>query len=140
MTFFSTGHRESGKLFSPQMTLIISMNCPHCLQVISFLADNYPMDIDIRLAAIDSDKESLSAITFFLQQEKNAANPFQLLKKIKEDHLQKHISIRKGLRKQTTDGFNYIANLGITGIPVLVAELKHNEKKIFIGTDKIIPF
>jgi len=141
MTFFSTDHKNlTDTKFSPQITLIFSANCPHCLKVISFLADNYPADIDINLASIDSDRTSLSNLSFFIRQAPKAPNPFELLRSIKENHSNTIEPIKKGLKIKTKNGFNYLSNLGITNIPVLIVELTNKEKKILIGTEKIIPF
>jgi hypothetical protein len=142
MVFFTTG-----KAYAPpsndkrQMTLIVSMNCPHCLEVISFLAGRYPLDIKIKLAAIDTDPLSLAKLNLFLQQAPTSVNPFKLLREIKEDTSSNaNTQIPPTLKNQTQNGVNFLNNLGITNIPVLIFEPSPNEKKIMAGSTEIISF
>jgi len=141
MVFFSTENKTvDTKNFSPKMTLIISMNCSHCLEVIRFLSDNHPAEINIQLVAIDSDLTSLSKLSFFLRQTSESPNPFKLLANIKKDNSLTDASVNENLKIQTQNGLSFLSNLGITSIPVLISELNDKEKGILIGSDKIIPF
>ncbi|MCX5875297.1 MAG: hypothetical protein NT087_03165 [Deltaproteobacteria bacterium] len=122
------------------MTLIMSVNCSHCLEVISFLAQHYPLDANIKLAAIDSDTRSLAKLSLFLQQAPVAENPFRLLKEIKESASATPATITDALKTQTKNGSIFLSNIGIKNIPVLMVNISENEKKILIGTSEIIPY
>ncbi len=141
MAFYSTGNKKlTTQNFSPQMTLIFSMNCSHCLKVIRFLANNYPTDVNIKLASIDSDHKSLSQLSLFLRQVSSDSNPFSLLGDIKEKKISTDAPISKNLKIQSKNALSFLSNLGITNIPVLVADISNKEKKVLISVDKIIPF
>ncbi|MBV5340924.1 MAG: hypothetical protein J0665_15420 [Deltaproteobacteria bacterium] len=146
MAFYSTGKARTSFMPTPQnkilplqMTLIMSMNCPHCLGVVSFLGD-HPLQTQIRLVSIDTDHSSLARLSSFLQQSPDASNPFKLLHEIKENNSVANTPISQELKKQTQNGANFLNNLGITRIPVLVADFPNNQKTIIVGDSEILSF
>ena len=142
MTFFSSKGRDipGSANKHPDMTLIMSVNCPHCLEVISFLAQHYPIAANIKLAAIDSDTRSLAKLSLFVQQAPVARNPFELLKDLKESAYATPATITDELKTQTKNGSIFLNNIGIKNIPVLIVDISENEKKILTGTSEIIPY
>ena len=144
MAFFSTdmtGRQTAapaGK--AKNMTLIMSMNCPHCLEVITFLAQHYPMDAKINLVSIDADALSLAKLSIFIEKAPSSPNPFQLLKEIKGATSIPDVAIPTSLTKQVKNGSNYLNNIGIKSIPVLVADVSDGEKRILVGTTEIFAF
>ncbi len=126
----------------PAITLIMSMHCPHCLDVVGHLAEEPPIGYQVKLVSIDRDPESLQQLETFLQQAPTSANPYQLLKSIKEAGVAESssVAVRKTLPLHTQNGFNFLANLGITSIPVLLVEASGTEKKLLIGAETIVDF
>jgi glutaredoxin-related protein len=141
MVFYSTiaeNHPVDAKV--AKMTLIMSMNCPHCLDVVSYLSNNYPVATDFRLVTIDQDRNSLKKISTFMEKAAENDNPFKLLKSIKNGDVRHDQVIDENLPKKATYGLQFLNNLGITSIPVLVAESIDQDKRILVGADAIIDF
>jgi hypothetical protein len=146
MAFYATGKSRTSfmpttqnKVMPLQMTLIISMNCPHCQEVIAFLGD-HQFETHIKLVSIDSDHSSLARLNTFLQQAPASSNPFKLLHEIKKDSPIANGAIPQELKKQTQNGANFLNNLGITRIPVLIADFPNNQKTILTGDSEILSF
>lgn len=124
----------------PKLTLIMSMNCDHCLKVIQYLANQYPKFNNIQLASIDSDISSLQKIASFLEKQKEAENPYQLLGDLKKTPLPPDGMTHKSLAQKGTNSLTFLSNLGIREIPVLLVENSQYQKEILIGSDKILSF
>jgi len=140
MSFVSLAGTDNPVNDHPQMTLIMSMSCPHCLEVIKFLSKNYPLSQTLRLATTDTDPQTLGKIESFLQQAPQSHNPFKLLKEIKESSTIEVKPARKGLEAKAKNSLNFLSNIGSTSIPVLISEQTNNEKRIIIGSSEIISF
>lgn len=141
MTFFSVeGMQNEDKEIKQRLTLIISLNCQHCSEVVHFLSENYAGEVNIRLATIDTDPKSLAKLSLFLEKVIAADNPFQLLGEIKESSHGADTPIRKGLKLHAQSSLNFLNNLGITEIPILLTEVEKDEKRILIGSSQIISF
>jgi len=149
MVFFSTGKARTSfmpimptkqnQIMPMQLTLIMSMNCPHCQEVISFLGSHH-IDTSVRLVSIDTDQPSLARLSLFLQQVPSSSNPFKSLHDIKEKASIDTVPISHKLKQQTQQGANFLNNLGITNIPVLITDYSNNEKNILVGTANILSF
>ncbi len=146
MVFFSTGKvrtsfmpTKQNQIMPMQLTLIMSMNCPHCQEVISFLGDHH-IDTSVRLVSIDTEPSALARLSLFLQQVPSSSNPFKSLHDIKEKSSIDAVPISHKLKQQTEQGAIFLNNLGITNIPVLITDYSTNEKNILVGTANILSF
>ena len=122
------------------MTLIMSMHCPHCLEVVSYLSENMAENYKVKLATVDKDSEALSKISLFLKNAPSSENPFSLLYELKESEVAQGIEINKSLHGKGQHGLNFLSNLGLSSIPVLVYESELNKKTIVSGSTEIIQF
>ncbi len=120
-------------------TLIMSLNCQHCSEVVSYLSDTPQVATNFKLVTIDQDADSLKRISRFKKEAVGINNPFKLLKSIKADSVSSNQYIAKDLPKQSAYGLQFLSNLGITGIPVLVVESTSNIH-ILRGSEAIISF
>ncbi len=122
---------------SAQKTLIFSMNCPHCLEVVEKLSELNPQTDTWQLAAIDQDKGALMKLSKFVDQTSQTNNPFQLLKEVKEEETTNY-KVKKGLSKQNKKALSFLANLNINVIPVLFIEESKSKKRIITGKKAIL--
>ncbi len=141
MVFFAhQATAEPEKQGETKLTLIISMHCPHCLEVVDYLAHHPPDGYTLMLGSIDRDQEALQQLEAFLQGMPSSANPYQLLTEIKKEGSAGGQPVRPSLARQTENSLNFLSNLGITSIPALFIETSANEKRIITGSEKIIEF
>jgi len=122
------------------MTLIFSMNCPHCEKVVAYLAE-HPLDnVNWRLAAIDLDEKSLGRLDSFLREAPKDENIFSALEKAKKLKTPPKPTIAKArlLTRRARKALTFMGNLGITGIPLLIIEDAGNERTILSGDASII--
>jgi hypothetical protein len=130
----------SAKSHQPQLTLVMSMNCPHCIEVVEYLSQHPQIDANIKIAAIDQDALSLTKLTHFIEQAPASKNPFQLLKELKETPDITPVLIPEMLKNQAKNGSYFLNNLGIQNIPALFVDIAENEKRVLIGTPAILSF
>ena len=114
------------------------MNCPHCLKVIDYLTKTDQNPQNMRLVSIDTDHTSQLQLSLFLKEVDSSSTPFALLRNIKEKKSIEEMPVDNDLKTKAKNSLNFLSNLGITSIPVLISEHQNDEKSIFIGTDKII--
>jgi len=138
MAFYSFDNLPKETVQGQRLTLIFSMHCPHCLDVIDFISKNNHIDKTIQLAIIDTDEESLTKIGIFLQQVPTASNPFTLLKEIKESDITNSAPFDKKLKVKAQNSLNFLSTVGVYSVPVLVAEQSIYEKTIIVGSTQII--
>lgn len=138
MVFFQKKPEQNAKTVQIKNTLIFSMECPHCSEIINVLSTK-DINNDIwQFASIDSDKTSLMKLSKFLQQAKKTnENPFKILKKLKEDPLQ-NFEISTLIKESTKYTLDFLSNLDISAIPVLIIDNSQDRKQIFIGTPDIL--
>jgi hypothetical protein len=139
MIFYQRQAEQITSKQAPKMTLIISMRCPHCLQVIAYLDKQNTSGIIWRLAAIDQDSASLKRLSSFLAQAPHTNTPFALLKEIETKPVPAAAKITKALRINTKKARTFLVNIGTRSIPLLFVESSAN-KKIIIGSQHIINF
>lgn len=120
-------------------TLIMSLHCSHCQEVIAYLSDHPPITNKFRFATIDQDQDSLKKISRFTKEVLHQENQFAFFKNIENAPIPLNQAISKGLMEKANYAQQFLINLDITGVPVLLAETK-TEKKLLIGTDSIIDF
>jgi len=123
-----------------KLTLIISMHCPHCLDVVDYLAHHPPNGYTLMLASVDQDQEALQQLETFLQRMATSANPYQLLTEIKKGDSIGNLAVRASLPLQTKNSLNFLSNLGIISIPALWIENSPIDKRIITGSENIIDF
>ncbi len=123
-----------------KLTLIISMHCPHCLDVVDYLAHHPPNGYTLMLASVDQDQEALEQLESFLQRMPASTNPYQLLTEIKEGGRISNLKVRSSLPNQTKNSLNFLSNLGIITIPALWIENSPSDKRIITGSENIINF
>lgn len=121
-------------------TLIFSMECAHCLDVVEYLADQTLPPAIWALAAIDQDQPSVNKLAAFHKQAANAANPFVALQAIKQDDASEYPFFTGTIRKNNGAARSFLSNIGINNIPVLLIESPDREKRLLIGSEKIINY
>lgn len=124
---------------APVFTLIMSVNCPHCSDVISYLSDNPHVANNFKFVTIDQDTDSLKKISRFKNEVTGNNNPFELFKSIKAKSEPSSQDIAQGLTQQAAYGLQFLNNLGIATIPILVVESTSN-MQILRGSETIIRF
>lgn len=130
--------QSADHIVSPDITLIISMNCSHCLEVVKFLAKTHPIRNRVNIATVDTDKKSLQKLSLFLRDLLTTENPYKLLVDIKETTTVENIQVKKSLELSGKNTLNFLSNVGVTSIPVLIVEQAKNEKRIITGSHSII--
>ncbi len=118
-------------------TFIFSMECPHCLEIIATLAATDVRNDTWQFASIDTDDASLRKLSKFLQEAPKSENPFGLLKQIKVESIPTY-AISKVVRESSKHTLNFLANLQISSIPVLIIDDSSGKKQIFLGTSNIL--
>lgn len=117
-------------------TLVFSMECPHCLEIIDRLAETNPQKDIWRLATIDKDNNSLMKISRFLDLVQQTDNPFLLISQIKQKSLEQH-PIKRSLKTKAEKALTFLGNLNINRIPLLVVEDTKTQRTILIGSHAI---
>lgn len=136
-------YKKASQADSPQIqnqilkTFIFSMECPHCLGIIATLAATDVRNESWQFASIDNDEASISKLSRFLKEAPNAENPFLLLKQVKEEPIHTY-EISKVVKESSQHTLNFLANLGISSIPVLILDDPGGKKQIMIGATNIL--
>lgn len=140
MVFYSSQTKVEAIDSYPKYTLIFSMNCPHCLDVIDYLKRTPTFYDSFNFATIDKDQKSLMKISHFLREVPESQNPFSLLLDLKRNNDRKAIPINKLLKVSGVNTVQFLSNLAINSIPVVIVEPTHNEKQLFVGSEAIISY
>lgn len=124
-------------------TLIFSMQCPHCFEIIELLEDKHNANPDLswRFAITDKDADSLHKATSFIMEIESYSNPFSLLKTIKNrKYAPDQIEIDKNLLAHSKKSLSFLSNSGVNIIPTLVIEKNQRHKIILVGIGQISSF
>ena len=121
-------------------TLIFSMECAHCLEVINYLAQRKLSPAIWRLAAIDQDQTSLDKLTTYLKQAPNDSNPFIPLQVIKRSEVNEQVFSTRALKNSTAATRIFLSNIGINNIPLLIIENHDVEKRLIVGSENIVNY
>ncbi len=142
MSFYKSKPPETSQEKAKQkITLIFSMNCPHCLEVIKFLSEKeLYKKYAVSLVCVDKDRKSLDQLQNFLEEVPSVPNPFQHLSEIKEKSKQFNGKVNKKLQISSQNGLVFLSNLGIRSVPVMLIEPSENEKNILISSDQILKY
>jgi len=120
------------------MTLVFSMECPHCFQVLATLATINPKDVDVRFTAIDLDKSSLRKIRTFVNEADKHSNPYSFLVKLKREPIEdSQSSDLSELKKKSQQTLLMLELMKISVIPVLIIESSSTKKNILVGSESI---
>ena len=123
---------------APSATLIFSMHCDHCLDIIALLAQSPPHNYSWHLATIDQDSEALGRLSRFMAQANNSANPFDLLQESKQTQGPADTNIPHDLTRSGPAARRYLHNLGLDSIPVLVLQQEPDRQEILVGSTNIL--
>ena len=118
-------------------TLIFSLNCPHCKDVLKLLAEKNPNDMKWRFAIVDGDKDIITKLGLFYDNAADSDNPFKLLLETKDKDIPLPPKILDKFPDLTRQARIFLSNIGITGIPVLVIDITPDKKIILTGTKEI---
>lgn len=135
--------RNAAQEFSapPVATLIFSVNCPHCKEVLAALAQKNPKHISWRFAVIDDSLASINRLGYFYANASSTANPFQLLLDSKGQDttvLDKKVSAK--FPDLTRQARLFLANNKINSVPVLVFQENKAKTIILTGSTEIEAF
>lgn len=145
MAFYSQSYHEDSQRKAPRITFFFSLTCKHCAQVVSYLKENLPNNVEFRLASIDTTTQLRTELSYFLQDvESGSTNIFLELEKHKDFTIDTGImsetEMTKQLSTQTQNALNYLTNNGIKTVPVLLVEKSMNEKQLLTGSKAILDF
>lgn len=136
MIFFKKPGTITSNSPATTKTLIFSMECPHCLDIIEKLATIDSRSHTWQLAAIDQDDVSMTKISKFIELAPQADNPFQLLLKLKKEKINQTV-INKTINQQTKKALSFLGNLDIYSVPTLLIETSTGKKEILTGSKSI---
>jgi hypothetical protein len=122
-----------------EITLIISMNCPHCLEVISFLVNHYQKDVTWKFATTDQDNDSLYKVAYFLEKNQLSNNPFEGLEQAKLI-IPTHEYDIENLRKNGKNALVFLSNIGYSTVPLAIICTSKFEERFIIGSDAILAY
>ena len=125
---------------APTLTLVFSMQCPHCRRVVKHLAAQPLSTVNWRLAVVDQDQESLARLAWFVDHAKEENNLFAALNKAEElEQPPKDTGGReKFFRRRAAKALTFLGNLGERGIPLLVIEDRVNHREIITGDAEVL--
>lgn len=139
MIFYEQSRHPSVSQKEKEIIFIFSMTCPHCFEIISYLADNKPINSIWKFASIDQDDDSLQKIAAFLEKSKTTDNPFLLIKEAKLSHPTQKYNVNR-LKQQTKKTLTFLANTGFKYVPLLLVKESETEEKLLLGTSSIMKY
>ena len=121
----------------PTITIIFSMDCPHCLELISYIGESRHDMLNWRFASVDQDDVALGKIAAFVQRAPTDDNLFFLLRDIKSASPKENINKKSvdSILEKNKAAFSYLAHRNINKIPVLIIQKSENEQTILTGSD-----
>ena len=132
-----------------RLTLITSMTCPHCETVILQMAINKDVLQDdlLALAFIDTKEVPLQTVGLFAANVERTEDPLNLLFAIKSGQavnstglLSPDDSVIDTVRKKNVHTSQFLKLMGLTGVPVLIADEDGEHIRILVGTDAILQY
>ena len=125
---------------APTATLIFSMECPHCQEVLSALAQKNPKNISWKFAAIDNSVDAINKLGYFYEHSATSENPFQLVLDSKHSSSKPAGASGAKLLESTRQARIFLANNGITGIPFLGFQETKERGTFRVGSLEIAAF
>lgn len=123
-----------------KMTLIFSLNCPHCGQVLEYLAQKNPAGVEFHFAVIDADEDTLRKIAYFQAGSAQTQNPFQLLLEAKGRPAGAGEAMPAKLPEAARQARIFLANLNLKFIPVLLVEPADNQRLLLSSREQIVGY
>lgn len=136
MAFLSTQGPSTNAEEKPTVTLIFSMKCPHCQELISFISQSNYTAVNWRLASTDIDDQSISKINIFLDELTPDLNIFKQLMIVKEETASPPTTMGKAStlsKNKKTQSF--MTNIGINSVPTIVIETPENKMEVIWGAE-----
>ena len=124
---------------APTATFVFSTECPHCADVLEYLAKKNPTDMKWRFAITDSSKKSINKLGWFYDKAAQDNNPFQLLLESKEKEGRLHSTILAKFPDYTRQTRVFLSNNGINGVPLLVVD-EGNTTIFYKGSTAILEY
>lgn len=136
-------------LQASRFTLILSMDCSHCEEVLSTIAKNkmYLNAYDKwGFAFTDIEQEAMEKVALFAQNGDKADTIFSFLLAIKQGQVDSsnplvrvpESSMRESVQRKNLMTIEYLAAIGLNGVPVLVDQQKEGKMTILLGRDAIL--
>jgi len=134
--------RAAAKEFpaAPTATLIFSMECPHCQEILAYLAKKNPKNISWKLASVDQSVSSISELEYFRKHSSTSDNPFQLILDATQKVTKSIVPSGSNIPELTRQARIFLANNGIHAIPVLVVQETKDRMSLRVGLSEIIAF
>lgn len=122
----------------PTVTLFFSMHCPHCMELIASFESMNLAHINWKFANIDQDKESLQKIAEFMERAKKERDVFSLLLGIKKAQAKNGYGKQtlKLIREKNRHTLQFLTNLGVNSIPVVLIDKANKSKLILQGKNE----
>ncbi len=119
--------------------LFFSLRCSHCIHLLTELATQESYDVDINLCCISRDKESLKALSAFLDNPlKLKGNPFKrLLEYMNKRNILKSEKIKKIVKERTKNALLLFISRNFNGVPLMIVKGKDVEV-ILVGHKRIL--
>jgi len=130
---------QDKKTHHTKMTLVFSMHCPHCHDVIEYLMKQNGSTTHWQIASIDIDADSISKLSNILSKTTPDKNIFKELFFAPQKTISSDNEPSPNIKKRANAARSFLSNLGLTAIPVLVVE-ENGSKTIITGSHKIIPY
>jgi hypothetical protein len=132
-----------------RLTLITSMTCPHCQTVILQMALHKEALKDdlLAFAFIDAKEEPLQVVGLFAANVERTREPLSLLFGIKSGQVLGNTELLApddamidSVRKKNLHTSLYLKLLGLTGVPVLIADENSEQIRILVGANAILQY
>jgi len=132
-----------------RLTLITSMTCPHCETVILQMAlhKDVLQDDLLSLAFIDNKEQPLEAVGLFAANVDRTEDPLNLLFAIKSGQAGNSTGLVApddatidSVRKKNLHTSQFLKLMGLTGVPVLIADEDGEQKRILVGVNAILQY
>jgi hypothetical protein len=124
----------------PVATLIFSLECPHCTEIIELLAKQNSKTITWRFAITDDSSQSYDKLGHFYANLSATTNPFQLLLESKKRQTRPDNNLLAKLSGLSRQARLFLANNGIYAVPVLVFKEPNDRITIIPGSPGIVAF
>lgn len=132
-----------------RLTLISSMTCRHCQTVIQQMALHQEAVAEdlLAFAFIGVDEKSLHKAGFFAANAEGVENPLRLLSTLKTGQVDNRRDLTlpdktmvETVRQKNLRTSQFLQLMGLTGVPVLIAEEDAAHRRILVGSEAILHY
>lgn len=123
------------------VTLILSMNCPHCINVVAWIADNKLPPVNWKIAFIDKDKRSIQRIEAYIQLARETGNIFAALEESKnetEPTGNDFVLDPSVVKEKSQKTLAFMSNVGATSVPFMIIKHSPSRSEHISGAGNII--